>query len=77
MKVNVVKSSNDERDYYSIETEQFELEFMDGEPEDACLRRDFRGVYLIPKLMELAYNAGENGEKLEFLEQDIAWEDLW
>lgn len=41
------------------------VRFLDGEPEDATLARDYSGVYRITELMEQAYNAGANGESFE------------
>lgn len=37
----------------------------DGEPEDNTLNRNFRSCYNILPLIEMAYNAGKAGEKLE------------
>ncbi len=36
---------------------------IDGEPEDRLLCRDFSDCYEITTLMQLAYNAGKNGEE--------------
>lgn len=38
-------------------------DFYDGEPEDASISRDFNDVLKIPKLMQIAYEAGKNGEE--------------
>ena len=38
--------------------------FLDGEPEDSNLSRDFNDVYNIENLMLLAYEAGKAGEEL-------------
>ena len=43
-----------------------ELEFMDGEPEDANLRRDFNDCFSIVNLMRRAYEAGRAGEEFEY-----------
>lgn len=40
-----------------------EFKVSDGEPEDSNIGRDFSDVMKIPHLMELAYNAGKNGEE--------------
>ena len=34
----------------------------DGEPEDSNLGRDFSDVFEIPNLLQMAYDAGKNGE---------------
>lgn len=47
------------------ETGQKELSFIEGEPEDANLGRDFADVYNIEDLVKMAYEAGKNGEPLE------------
>lgn len=41
-----------------------------GEPEDMYLFRDLADVLSVPDLMQMAYDAGKNGEKLEFIESD-------
>ena len=43
--------------------EKEEFSVHDGEPEDSNIGRDFSDVMKIPYLMELAYNAGKNGEE--------------
>jgi hypothetical protein len=43
-----------------------EFSVSDGEPEDSNLSRDFSEVHNIDALMEMAYAAGMNKEKLEF-----------
>jgi len=52
--------------------------FLDGEPEDANLGRDFSDVYGIAAAMELAYNAGVKGEgfSIEDIEVDDI-EEIW
>lgn len=47
------------------ETSQKELSFIEGEPEDANLGRDYNDVYNIEDLVKMAYEAGKNGEPLE------------
>lgn len=37
---------------------------MDGEPEDANLMRDFNDCLAIPELMEMAFNAGKQGDEI-------------
>jgi hypothetical protein len=46
------------------------MHFSDGEPEDANLMRDFADIYSIGKLVQMAYDAGKNGEELEITEED-------
>jgi len=47
------------------------VSFYDGEPEDANMSRNFSGVYSIEKLMEMAYNAGQNSEFIEWVYTDL------
>jgi len=56
----------DYRDFYSIESDNINLSFLDGEPEDANLSRDFSNIYKIKFLVQEAYEAGKNGEELNF-----------
>lgn len=46
-------------------TDQTELNFVEGEPEDASLDRDYIDVYSIEDLVKMAYDAGKNNETLE------------
>lgn len=50
------------------------LTFIDGEPEDANLSRDFSGCHGIVGMMRLAYEAGKRGEAF-----DVVWRtsDKW
>lgn len=43
------------------------LSVSDGEPEDSNISRNFSEVNNIDTLMEMAHQAGENGENLEFM----------
>ena len=43
-----------------------ELSFLDGEPEDAILGRDFSEVYKIDRLLEIAWMAGSLGEEMKY-----------
>lgn len=54
------------------EDKTIELEFVEGEPEDRTLGRDFKDVYKMAEMVQLAYEAGVNGEELfpQFLEGD-------
>lgn len=59
------------RDGYKIIVEmengnREELRFLDGEPEDAILGRDFSEVYNIDRLLEIAWLAGSLGEEMKY-----------
>ena len=59
------------------ETSQKELSFMEGEPEDANLGRDFADVYNIEDLVKMAYEAGKNGESLSIKHENYdSFEEL-
>lgn len=47
------------------EKDKKQLSFMEGEPEDANLGRDFADIVDIDNLVKMAYEAGKNGESLE------------
>lgn len=66
----------EERDYFSIETDKNLIEFMDGEPEDAILRRDYNDVYTIPEMIKEAYRAGVNGEELTITDEVVDWDEI-
>lgn len=75
-------SSQDEYDYrcaYSIYINgKREISFVDGEPEDNNLCRNFDGVYTIDRLMRMAYEAGKNGEDFECVgEKEISWDEFF
>ena len=69
MKVEVMSESEQFRDEYdyrsfyvlSIDGEEA-LRFLDGEPEDANLSRDYSDIYVIHKLLERAHASGAKGE---------------
>lgn len=70
MKVEIYDKENsyDEfRYHYDIVAGDMVLSFSDGEPEDNTLSRNFSDVYSIPKLIEMAYQAGKSGEELEII----------
>jgi hypothetical protein len=52
-------------------------DFIDGEPEDNTIGRNFGDIYKIPELMQMAYEAGKNGESLEFEKLEVEWEDMF
>lgn len=69
MKVKIITSSekfredHNYREFFIIEIEGKKgVLFLDGEPEDANMKRDFKDVWLIPDLLKSAYQAGKNGE---------------
>ncbi len=60
----------DYRHFLQIDVDGEEkVNFFDGEPEDANLSRDFNDAYKITDLMEMAFNAGKNGE--DFTIEDV------
>lgn len=78
MKVKVLTLTEQEvekrdyRDAIAIEIDgERKFEVMDGEPEDGCLTRDFSDCYNITDLMQLAYEAGKNGEDFEVLNEEV------
>ena len=69
MNVKVITQSDkfmENHDYISffvIEVDGKEkVSFIDGEPEDSTISRNFSGVMSIPALMRSAYEAGKNGQ---------------
>lgn len=78
MKVKVITLSEkgiadfDYRQLLLIEVDgKKELQFCDGEPEDASLGRDFNDCFSIHKLMKKAYEAGKAGEEFELEEVEV------
>lgn len=65
--------NNDYRNEYVIEiNERRVISANDyGEPEDNILSRDLNFVYKIVPLLELAYEAGKNGEELEITHEEL------
>jgi len=60
-------SERDCRDKLVIKVNGKEVfEVSDGEPEDSNLSRDFSDCFKIPELMQMAYDAGKNGEEIIF-----------
>lgn len=52
------------------DTTEISLDFQEGEPEDNNLSRNFSDIYLISKLIRMAYDAGKRGEEcLYFVEE--------
>jgi hypothetical protein len=52
--------------------------FLDGEPEDANISRDFSDVTSIGHALVMAYEAGKSGEELEHVAKDFkSLDDYW
>lgn len=49
------------------------MHFSDGEPEDACISRDFNDVLKIKEAIIMAYEAGKNSEEL--ITEKVDYED--
>ena len=63
----------DYREAYRISlNEEKEMEFIDGEPEDNTLARNFCDIYNIVDFFKLVYAAGQNGDCLVFDNQDVS-----
>ena len=66
MKIKEITETDDYRSFLTIEIDGNKMfDFMGGEPEDANLSRDFNDCWQITKALEMAYNAGKNGEVFE------------
>ena len=61
----IVGPNEEGRAFLSITVGDETLTFIDGEPEDANLCRDFNDCYNIVNFMYKAYNAGKAGEPFE------------
>ena len=60
-----------------VNEDQTELHFIEGEPKDANLYRDFADVYKIENLVLMAYEAGKNGESLSIKHENYdSFEEL-
>jgi len=77
MKIQIEKFSEkgsesyEYRGFYQIEVDDIKMRFLDGEPEDANLGRDFNDIYKIKNAIQKAYEAGKNGESLDFEEKEV------
>ena len=73
--ISLTEKAVEERDYrdmYAIEINGKQVfSVSDGEPEDSNLSRDFSDVYSIPKLLQIVYEAGKNGEELIFDDREV------
>lgn len=77
MKVEVFTSSekfSDAHDYRKFLEIRIDgkkaFRFLDGEPEDANLSRDFNAVFGIADAMKSAYEAGKRGDEFVLTETD-------
>jgi len=60
------------RELYAIEIDGKNVfSCWDGESEDNRISRNFKGVFKITSIIEMAYEAGKNNEKLEFQIREI------
>lgn len=64
------------REALSMETEGISLEFMDGEPEDNNISRNFSDVYRMGDVIKEAHKAGLEGRPLNFVEDVVDWYDF-
>lgn len=57
------------------ESGKMSTKFGAGETKDFYLSRALKDAYNISKMLEMAYNAGKNGEELEIIKQTIEEDD--
>ena len=75
--VNIARCDYDEeRDALSIDTEGISLSFMDGEPEDNNIRRNFSDVERIAELVREAHKAGLEGRPMDIVASIVDWYDF-
>jgi len=43
----------------------------EGEPEDNTLNRNFSGCYMIQRMLEQVYIAGQKGEDIQFINKQV------
>lgn len=68
----------DYREAYKIEADNgVSASFMDGEPEDANISRDFNDVYQIQYLIERANQLGLEGKTVTIEHLDIPWSEFY
>lgn len=62
------QESHDYRSFFGVKVdgEKF-MFFLDGEPEDANLGRDFSDIYKLPALLSKVVAAAQSGESIKFL----------
>lgn len=73
---SAVNDADDFREALSIDSERTCLSFMDGEPEDNNLSRNFSDVNRIAKLIKEAHAAGLEGRPLNTKAADLDWYDF-
>ena len=71
-----INDADDFREALSIDSEQTCLSFMDGEPEDNNLSRNFSYANRIIKLVKEAHAAGLEGRPLNIVDESIDWYDF-
>ena len=72
LKVQYAEDPEDYRSAVSLNLEgSNKIVFMDGEPEDANLGRDFSDVYQIAKMLEYANQLGLDGVKIITETEDV------
>lgn len=77
LKVQYAENSQDYRSAVSLNLEgSNEISFMDGEPEDANLSRDFSDVYQIAEMIEYANQLGLDGVKIITETEDVDWNEI-
>jgi len=77
LKVQYAENPQDYRSAVSLNLEgSNEIIFMDGEPEDANLSRDFSDVYQIAEMIEYANQLGLDGVKIITETEDIDWNEI-
>ncbi|MEG0133077.1 MAG: hypothetical protein RR851_10300 [Clostridium sp.] len=73
--LSLTEESQEERDYRDILVIEVDgkkvFEVMDGESEDSNLSRDFNDCFNVPKLMEMAYEAGKKGEDFKVKHEEV------
>lgn len=75
--VNIARCDYDEeREALSVNTEGIRLSFMDGEPEDNNISRNFSDVDRIGELVKEAHAAGLEGRPLNIVAESIDWYDF-
>lgn len=78
--IETIRKGEYDEDYsidIKVVTEKGEksVSFGSGEPEDMTLGRDLSGAYSISDLIEMAYEAGKNGEDFAFEQKEVEDED--
>lgn len=81
MKLTITYTTGTSYDDEALQSVEYELESKDNKlslsfndcnecPEDATFNRDLASALHIKQVVELAYNAGKNGESLDITEED-------